>query len=280
MKGVHIMELKERNKIQFCLHTLCTFIYMDYYCILIRLITCIQCGFKAYYRQDFIMHIPTRIEVHENRCVQCDEVMKTHNEYLEHIDEKHDGKFKHKCIKCHELFDSKKEVKGHLLSFAHSNRKKSDRVPRISGPENKKICPICGMKANDLYEHNQAYHVHEEVICSKCGKKFQNKSRLKRHNRFAHNTIPCEKCGKLIPKSNAKEHYLLKHTPKEDLAHKCKECGKGFIHAYRLTEHMIIHSGEKPYKCQYCQVGFASKSNKDIHEKSVHFGIKRAPRKR
>ena len=53
--------------------------------------------------------------------------------------------------------------------------------------------------------------------------------------------------------------------------------GKGFIHANKLREHINIHTGEKPFKCQYCPSAFASAGTKAMHEKG-HLGIKRKPK--
>ena len=41
----------------------------------------------------------------------------------------------------------------------------------------------------------------------------------------------------------------------------------------RLVEHYNVHTGEKPFKCKYCQVGFGSNGTKAMHEKG-HLGIK------
>ena len=73
------------------------------------------------------------------------------------------------------------------------------------------------------------------------------------------------------------------HTGKgndKNLILKCKICEKPFATAGLLNKHMNIHTGVKPYKCQYCEQKFADGSNKIAHEKSVHEGIKRLQKKK
>ena len=53
--------------------------------------------------------------------------------------------------------------------------------------------------------------------------------------------------------------------------HKCEVCGKGFSESDRLKDHNNIHTGEKPYLCQFCSACFASKGTHAMHERS-HLG--------
>lgn len=38
---------------------------------------------------------------------------------------------------------------------------------------------------------------------------------------------------------------------------------------------MNIHTGNKPYKCDYCGRGFADDGNRRMHQKTTHEGYKR-----
>ena len=59
----------------------------------------------------------------------------------------------------------------------------------------------------------------------------------------------------------------------EDRRHRCHLCGKGFIYPHKLQEHLNTHTGDKPFKCKFCNAAFASSSNKRMHERA-HLGIK------
>ncbi|KAG8917175.1 hypothetical protein FRC03_008173 [Tulasnella sp. 419] len=45
----------------------------------------------------------------------------------------------------------------------------------------------------------------------------------------------------------------------------CPDCGKVFNRLSACQQHRRRHTGEKPHRCQICNVGFASKSNLKRH---------------
>lgn len=70
----------------------------------------------------------------------------------------------------------------------------------------------------------------------------------------------CKICKRsLITKSNFKKHVSLHKTRK-----RCETCRKYFSSAY-LKIHSLIHTGEKPHKCETCGVRFRSRSNLGKH---------------
>ncbi|GMR31328.1 hypothetical protein PMAYCL1PPCAC_01523, partial [Pristionchus mayeri] len=50
----------------------------------------------------------------------------------------------------------------------------------------------------------------------------------------------------------------------------CSECGKKFARQQTLNNHMLIHSGEKPFTCEYCELHFRSKSYRYTHLRNFH----------
>lgn len=50
-------------------------------------------------------------------------------------------------------------------------------------------------------------------------------------------------------------------------------CGKSFTQHPHLKSHILIHTGERPYKCAHCNKGFMTRGHLASHE-SVHTGLK------
>ncbi|KAH9509719.1 hypothetical protein Btru_044331 [Bulinus truncatus] len=69
-------------------------------------------------------------------------------------------------------------------------------------------------------------------------------------------------------KTVRESEYLRGSKRKSYAKHvKCDECGKMFTDNYKLNRHKLIHTGEKPFKCQYCQKCFARKDKYMPHLK-------------
>ena len=51
---------------------------------------------------------------------------------------------------------------------------------------------------------------------------------------------------------------------------KCKYCDKGFNQASHLKTHEKIHTGEKPYKCKSCDKRFTQHHTLKSHELTKH----------
>lgn len=61
--------------------------------------------------------------------------------------------------------------------------------------------------------------------------------------------------------------------PREELKPKqklCPICGKTLSRTASLTEHMRVHTGERPYKCSTCDKAFARSEDRRRHELASH----------
>ena len=110
-------------------------------------------------------------------------------------------------------------------------------------------------------------YLHENSIsitCSICSKKFTRKSQLRKHT------------AKFHPAAVFQEDSL-KGSSKEDESkgalNECPECKAVFKRPSKLAQHMLVHSGVKPYQCDECEKTFARKTNLQLH-KRTHTGEK------
>ncbi|XP_013365297.1 PREDICTED: zinc finger protein 264-like [Chinchilla lanigera] len=85
--------------------------------------------------------------------------------------------------------------------------------------------------------------------CSECGKVFNKKGLLARHEKIHSGVKPyeCTECGRTFIKSTHLLQHQMIHTGERP--YECLQCGKAFNRKSYLTQHQRIHSGEKPYTC-------------------------------
>ncbi|KAJ8013346.1 hypothetical protein DPEC_G00052310 [Dallia pectoralis] len=73
----------------------------------------------------------------------------------------------------------------------------------------------------------------------------------------------CKVCGKTF----LKKTYFFKHVRMHT---KVRERVCGFSVSCNLTQHMMIHTGERPYHCPNCQKGFITMVKLRRHQNAVH----------
>ena len=50
----------------------------------------------------------------------------------------------------------------------------------------------------------------------------------------------------------------------------CEQCNKGFTTKVQFSYHENVHTGLKPYKCQYCNMCYQNTSNRRTHQRKSH----------
>jgi len=215
------------------------------------------------------------------KCPKCDLKFFKANLLEEHL-KLHDGKKAKQCPVCQKSFNSNYHFKTHMRTHSHVK-------PFCCAV---KDCRKEFVDSSSLRRH-QAIHTGEKSFkCGKCGKAFTDRSSRKRHEYLHENpiSITCSICSKKFTrKSQLRKHTAkfhpaavfqedsLKGSSKEDESkgalNECPECKAVFKRPSKLAQHMLVHSGVKPYQCDECEKTFARKTNLQLH-KRTHTGEK------
>ncbi len=106
--------------------------------------------------------------------------------------------------------------------------------------------------------------VKTKLMCSHCGKRWRTLGELQ-HHMYEHTGEKPYKCRRCYRRFDDDQHRL-KHE-KSHIMHLCHTCGAKCITPSHLKVHCKIHTGEKPYKCNYCKKRFTQISQRNKHEK-------------
>lgn len=104
------------------------------------------------------------------------------------------------------------------------------------------------------------------------GSSVNRRNGMKRHVEIVHMNIrykcPYPDCDKTFgTKTRAKNHVLQIHNDLRRYA--CKYCEKKFRDSGTMREHEMIHTGERPWKCEKCGKGFIQRNPWKVHCKKV-----------
>ena len=109
--------------------------------------------------------------------------------------------------------------------------------------------------------------------CTKCDKKFSQKSHLNRHMQIhtGHYSFRCDNCGKGF---NDGTNFKLHVRTHQGLKYNCKLCSKSYYSKHRYEHHQAVHTGQYIFVCAVCGEGFNEKrlfdQHSEFHLESCH----------
>ncbi|XP_023721890.1 zinc finger protein 260 isoform X8 [Cryptotermes secundus] len=218
----------------------------------------------------------------EYQCVNSDDCVSDHNYILnddcaeELIDISFESKRKPQscqCQHCDRVCTSITSLKRHLKQ---EHKELKQFVCRV--------CHVTFMSKHSLQAHKATHELNafsdtEEGVhlCHSCGKTFNASSKLRCHEKRAHQEIPamqvcekkhiCEVCGLSFQFNRYLKKHMLKHGEKNFV---CETCGKRFETNYKLKMHQECHSEQRPYACKICGSAYKRHRNLLSHEQEVH----------
>ncbi|XP_005300027.2 zinc finger protein 770 isoform X1 [Chrysemys picta bellii] len=204
----------------------------------------------------------------------------------------HTGQKPFECHVCHKTFRQLVHLERHQLThklpfkcnICHRNFKNLITFLKHQQLHNENY-------QNDIKQAKKSVDAKQDRLlygifhCSVCQKSFTTEERWMLHQctksdhlhsaRRRKKTHVCETCNKMFPSRSKLERHLLIHTGQKPF--KCSLCGKSFRQSTHLKIHQLTHTEERPFQCCFCQKGFKMQS-KLLKHKQLHVRNKSLPK--
>lgn len=131
------------------------------------------------------------------------------------------------------------------------------------------FCPKTFVTRSDLNWHLDKHTEERNFECEICKCKFKSKNSLRIHKRrhVDENKYVCKVCGKEFNSSAALSNHKLVHSDVK--RYKC-HCGNEYKRLESYKCHQSVHSGERPFSCQWCTRTFVNSANCRKHKLKDH----------
>lgn len=140
----------------------------------------------------------------------------------------------------------------------------------------KKLCQLCKTFVLNLKRHIQQVHTKERPNkCTFCRRAFLYPSELRVHlemhekNGIQPRPFACLLCNKASYSSQKRlENHIDTIHGKNGFP--CTWCNKICDKKFALEAHERTHTGDRPYKCNFCEASFTQTGNLNRHLRTIH----------
>ncbi|XP_037602115.1 zinc finger protein 770-like [Sebastes umbrosus] len=200
----------------------------------------------------------------QHKCFQCLKCFPSASKLQRH-EMVHTGLKPFQCVSCGKAFRQAPHLKVH--ERLHCKRKPSKPVSQQGNMRK--------LKANSL----QQLYPRISVRIPQQTKSVNTDSKLSNSDDAVSNGVSASLCTRReisITKVNSlfKTNCKGNVTFKNKKLHTCRICFKSFMFPYKLSRHMVTHSGIRPYKCTLCSRTFTQRGHLKIHENKCRQGNK------
>uniref|UniRef100_A0A673A1X8 Zinc finger protein 407 n=1 Tax=Sphaeramia orbicularis TaxID=375764 RepID=A0A673A1X8_9TELE len=269
-------------------------------------IRCEDCGFMADGISGLNVHISMKHPSKEKHfhCLVCGKSFYTESNLHQHltsaahlrneqnsVEELPEGGASFKCVKCTERFMSEQDLFVHIKEkheelLREVNKyvlEDTEQINREREENQGSVCKYCGKvckSSNSMafLAHIRTHTGSKPFMCKICNfataQLGDARNHVKRH--LGMREYKCDIYG-LCDEEHLSTHLLGKHGvgQRKERKFECGLCERSFSEKWALNNHMKLHSGEKPYKCEWpsCHYAFLNLSAMKDHYRT-HTGEK------
>jgi DNA-directed RNA polymerase subunit RPC12/RpoP len=190
------------------------------------------------------------------------------------------------CKFCNTGMAGEEKLEDHLEKGVNGRykcgvRQAMEMVRMAKSGERKHVCQVCGKGFKENAGLTIHFSVHSKVKLIQCDvegcdKSYKDRSSMWQHKRAAHESVKyeCEECGRRFnTKGSMMRHNKIVHL--EDKDYKCSKCGVQFSLNSHLTIHMkTVHDKVRAFRCEHCGKSFGLAGSRKKHVEGVHLDIR------
>ena len=127
-----------------------------------------------------------------------------------------------------------------------------------------------GIKHHKMHMHKDKF---KGYICSDCDEVFPNSRSRQKHINQVHlnRSYKCDQCDKQFPLKDGLMQHIEKTHAKGSRRVQCQICSNWYADRHKMRVHVrCVHSGEKIYKCNFCDMRFSYSKARIFHKTIKH----------